>query len=400
MNTLRQTGKSDPTSAPQILHSFFAATAPGLKLVATQELLDLGLQTSQIDAQPTAGGVSFTGTLNDLYRANLHLRSANRVLLRAGQFYAAAFSELRKKAARLDWQRWLRPGQPLALRVTCHKSRLYHSGAVAERVAGAISDRLGQIAPLQPFDQRNGGPLPQLILVRLEHDLCTISIDSSGAGLHMRGYRLATAKAPLRETLAAGLLLASGWDGSASLWDPFCGSGTIPIEAALLARRLAPGRLRRFAFMEWPGYQAGDWEQLLKQAQAQVLQVTPQIWASDRDAGALQMAQANAQRAAVGELIQFSQAAVSAAQPPPAPGWLVSNPPYGKRVSSGKDLRDLYARLGDLLRDKCPAWQFAILCSDPRLLSVTRLPIQQRISTDNGGLPVVMALGGVPQLHP
>jgi putative N6-adenine-specific DNA methylase len=386
---------SDSKQSP--LERFFAVTAPGLKQVAAQELLALGLQPSHMDGDAPAGGVEFDGALSDLYRANLHLRSVNRVLLRLGQFYAAAFSELRKKAARLPWERWLSPGRPLALRVTCHKSRLYHSDAVAERVAGAIGDRLGQAPPLESFDQHSGEPLPQLVLVRLERDLCTISLDSSGAGLHRRGYRLATAKAPLRETLAAGMLLASGWDPSSPLWDPFCGSGAIPIEAACLAQNLAPGRLRRFAFMDWPGYDQAEWVKLLQQAEAQASDHRPLIRASDRDAGAIRMAQANAERAGVGELIEFTQAAVSAAQPPPTPGWVVTNPPYGRRVSSGKDLRDLYARLGQVLFEKCPGWQFAVLCNDPRLLAASRLPVTQRISTDNGGLPVMIAMGKIPQ---
>jgi putative N6-adenine-specific DNA methylase len=385
---------SDSKQSP--LERFFAVTAPGLKQVAAQELLALGLQPSHMDGDAPAGGVEFDGALSDLYRANLHLRSVNRVLLRLGQFYAAAFSELRKKAARLPWERWLNPGRPLALRVTCHKSRLYHSGAVAERVAGAIGDRLGQAPPLESFDQHSGEPLPQLVLVRLERDLCTISLDSSGAGLHRRGYRLATAKAPLRETLAAGMLLASGWDPSSPLWDPFCGSGAIPIEAACLAQNLAPGRLRRFAFMDWPGFDQAEWAKLLQQAKAQVSDRRPLIRASDRDAGAIRMAQANVGRAGVGDWVEFTQAAVSAAQPPPTPGWVVTNPPYGRRVSSGKDLRDLYARLGQVLYEKCPGWQFAVLCNDPRLLAASRLPATQRISTDNGGLPVMIAMGSIP----
>jgi putative N6-adenine-specific DNA methylase len=389
------TGSSN--ASPQTMpERFFAVTAPGIKPIAAQELLQLGFQPGQPERDSTPGGVEFNGELRDLYRANLHLRSVSRVLLRLGDFYAAAFSELRKKAGRLPWEHWINPGRPLALRVTCHKSRLYHSGAVAQRVAGAIGDRLGQAPPLESFDQSSGKPLPQLVLVRLERDLCTISLDSSGAGLHRRGYRLATAKAPLRETLAAAMLLASGWDGSASLWDPFCGSGAIPIEAACLAQNLAPGRSRRFAFMDWPGFDAPDWQELLQQAEDQRSHRRPQIWASDRDAGAVQMAQENAARAAVGERIQFSQAAISAAHPPPGPGWVVTNPPYGRRVSSGKDLRDLYARLGDVLRRTCPGWRFAILSNDPRLLAVSRLPVSQRISTDNGGLPVSIALGIVP----
>ena len=162
----------------------------------------------------------FQGELDDLYRANLHLRSANRVLVRAGEFYAAAFSELRKKAGRLAWERYLAPGQPVRLSVTCRKSRLYHSDAVAERVAGAIGDRLGKPRRCSRPTKKMRRTRPQLVVVRLVRDLCTISVDSSGELLHRRGYRLATAKAPLRETLAAGMLLASGWDLTPRCWIP------------------------------------------------------------------------------------------------------------------------------------------------------------------------------------
>jgi putative N6-adenine-specific DNA methylase len=377
---------------------FFAVTAPGLKQAAAGELSNLGLQPISPAAEEVAGGLEFKGELVDLYKANLHLRTAARVLVRAGEFYAATFPELRRKAARLSWERWLAPGQPVALRVTCHKSRLYHSTAVGERIAGAIGDRLGKNTPLKPYDERAPGPLPQLIIVRLLRDQCTISIDSSGEGLHRRGYRQAAAKAPLRETLAAGILLASGWDSLSPLWDPFCGSGTIPIEAALLANQIPAGLNRRFAFMDWPGFANRDWDDLLEEAAKQRKKQISPIWASDRDAGAVAMAQANANRAGVLESINFTEQPISAADPPPGTGWVVTNPPYGLRVSSGKDLRNLYARLGNVLRQKCSEWQVAILSNDDRLLGATRLHFRDRISTVNGGVPVKIALGKVTPL--
>jgi putative N6-adenine-specific DNA methylase len=377
---------------------FFAVTAPGLKQAAAGELSNLDLQPIIPAGEEVAGGLEFEGELVDLYRANLHLRTAARVLQRAGEFYAATFPELRRKASRLSWDRWLAPGQPVALRVTCHKSRLYHSTAVAERIAGAIGDRLGKNTPIQPYDERAPGALPQLIIVRLSRDQCTISIDSSGEGLHRRGYRQAAAKAPLRETLAAGILLASGWDGLSPLWDPFCGSGTIPIEAALLAHRIPPGLNRRFAFMDWPGFIERDWSDLLAEAVQQRKEQISPIWASDRDAGAVAMAEANADRAGVPGSITFTEQPISAAVPPPGQGWVVTNPPYGLRVSSGKDLRNLYARLGEVLRQKCSGWQVAILSNDDRLLGATRLHFRDRISTVNGGVPVKIALGKVTPL--
>ncbi|MBP8291361.1 MAG: hypothetical protein KAX65_01235, partial [Caldilineaceae bacterium] len=180
----------------------FAVVAPGLAAYTAQELFALGLLPAPDAAGVEPGGVTFSGDRTAVYRANLHLRTANRLLVRLGQFRAVGFEELRKFAGRLAWERYLAPGQPIALRVTCHKSRLYHSDAVAQRVAAAVGDRLGVAPPVQKFDEesdeQHDKQLPQIVLVRLLHDQCTISIDSSGALLHRRGYRLATAKAPLR----------------------------------------------------------------------------------------------------------------------------------------------------------------------------------------------------------
>jgi putative N6-adenine-specific DNA methylase len=373
--------------------SFFAVCAPGLEPFTLQELRSLGLQDSASPAGE-AGGVEFNGSLADLYRANLQLRTASRVLVRAGAFYAAAFSELRKKAGRLPWETYLTPGQPVALRVTCHKSRLYHSDAVAERIAGAIADRLGRPAQHQrkKSDDDDGDPTAQLIVVRLDHDHCAISVDASGALLHRRGYRLATAKAPLRETLAAGLLMASGWEHGAPLLDPFCGSGAIPIEAALMALNIPPGRARRFAFMEWPNFDRKLWQRLIAVSPAAA---HPIILASDRDAGAIEAARANAERAGVAEAIEFSRRAISAIEPPALPGWVVTNPPYGVRVSRNRDLRNLYAQFGHALRAKCPGWQVGVLSSDLNLLRQVGVKFEREWAFVNGGLKVRFARGQV-----
>ena len=381
------------------MEKFYAITAPGLEGPTWQELSRLGLLGTAKGAQTPveSGGVAFSGELEALYRANLHLRTASRVIVRLGDFYAAAFSELRKKAGRLAWERYLTPGQPVSLHVTCHKSKLYHSDAVAERVAGAIGDRLGRPTPRRKPTKSESEQLEQLVLVRLVNDHCTISVDSSGALLHRRGYRLATAKAPLRETLAAGMLLASGWDARSPLLDPFCGSGTIAIEAALMACGLPPGAKRRFAFMDWPGDQAQRWEALQAEIKPGAAGELPPIQASDRDAGAIEMARANAGRAGVAELIEFTCQAFSAIQPPPGPGWVVTNPPYGLRVSEGKDLRNLYAQLGNVLRRSCPGWQVSILCSEIKLLAQTGLKLDTSFEMVNGGVRVWLGRGKVGQ---
>jgi putative N6-adenine-specific DNA methylase len=385
------------------MEKLFAVCALGFEPFTRQELQGLGLlDTSLADvpaevASPAAkdedaGGIEFTGELEAIYRANLHLRTASRVLVRFGQFHAAAFSELRRKSNVLPWENYLSPGQPVAIRATCRKSRLYHSAAVAREVAGAIGDRLGVKPELLPFSEELE---TQLVIVRLLDDECAISIDSSGALLHRRGYRLATAKAPLRETLAAAMLLASGWDAQSPLLDPFCGSGTIPIEAALLATRQPPGAVRRFAFMGWPSFDLSLWESLLVESQQNLRADLPTIQASDRDAGAIHMASANAERAGMLEHIQFANQAVSAIEPPQTPGWVVTNPPYGLRVSSAHDLRNLYAQFGKVLRLKCPGWQVAILCAELPLLHATGLELDTSISWVNGGVQVRLGLGTV-----
>lgn len=369
-------------------YQIFVVSVPGLEDITAREVAELGLA-----ARPLSGGVEFTGGLADLYRANLLLRTASRVTVRLGEFYAAAFSELRKKASRLPWEQYLRPGQPVALRATCHRSKLYHSDAVIERVRGAIADRLGADAPLVAAADEEAEQPPQLVVVRLFNNQCTISVDTSGALLHRRGYRLATAKAPLRETLAAGLVLASGWDGRAPLLDPFCGAGTIPIEAALWAQNIAPGKARRFAWMTWPGFAPEVWEEVLAAAQAAERPAAVQLLASDRDTGAIQAAEANAARAGVAAEIAFAPQAVSAITPPPGPGWIVTNPPYGVRVSANHDLRNLYAQFGNVLRARCPGWRVTFLCSEVSLIRQTRLPLETPRVWTNGGLRVQVAQG-------
>ncbi len=406
-------------------YTLFAVCAPGLEPFTAQEL-DLLVPPSPVEpfqretrqrSGGEGGGVEFHGDLRTLYLANLHLRTASRVLVRLGEFYAAAFSELRKKASRLAWENFLAPGQPVALHVTCHKSKLYHSDAVAERIAGAIEDRLGR--PAARHAQRARGdeeqeaetphrgvstPLPQLIVARLVCDKCTLSIDSSGALLHQRGYRLATARAPLRETLAAGMLLASGWDPASPLLDPFCGSGAIPIEAALMARNIPPGLHRRFAFMDWPGFDSKLWQSILAASSRSIPSGRSMpsasrlpLLASDRDAGAVEAARANAERAGVADSIAFSRRAVSAIEPPARPGWIVTNPPYGVRVRGGQDLRNLYAQFGKVLRAKCPGWHVAMLCNSAQLQKNTGLDFDVGIPLVNGGLRVRLAQAKVPE---
>lgn len=386
--------------------TYFVVCAPGLEALTSAEMRGIGLLPKPAaglipaPVEPAraprpefdeSGGVIFEGFREHAYRANLLLRSASRILLRIGEFNAVSFSELRGKAAKLPWERFLQPKQAVNLRVTSHASRLYHTGAVAERMAGAIADHMRQPAP--PIER--GGAL---VVVRLVKDRVTVSVDTSGQLLHRRGYRLATAKAPLRETLAAAMLLASGWDTTAPLLDPFCGSGTIPIEAAQIAARIPPGLHRRFAFMDAPDFDAPLWQSLVEKYSPLLVSPpeVPLIFASDRDDGAVRSAAANAERAGVAAWIDFSTRAVSSVEPPAAPGWVVTNPPYGLRLSENQDLRNLYAQLGNVLRAKFPGWQAAVLSSDLSLLAQTGLDLQPVFTTTNGGVTVRLAAARIP----
>ncbi len=395
-------GKETDTTMPNL----FAVCAPGLEPFTAKELKELGLLLTRSsssshtfspgkDEADLIGGVEFRGSLADLYLANLHLRTASRVLLPLGSFYADTFSDLGRRAKRLSWEDYLKPGRPVALRVACHKSRLFHSAAVTERVLESIGARLGQSPPTKKLAEEEESNPPQLTFVRLVENRCTISLDSSGALLHRRGYRLATAKAPLRETLAAGILMASGWDLKSPLIDPFCGAGTIPIEAALMSRKIAPGMQRHFAFMDWPNFGAEVWERLKDLSREGQAKSSPPITGSDRDAGAIRAAGENAGRAGVADSVVFSCRALSGLEPPPGPGWVVTNPPHGVRLKSNRDLRRLYIRLGRVLRAKCPGWDAAILCSSDSLLDLSGIRFDRRFPMRSGGLRVTLGKGKI-----
>ena len=375
---------------------FYVSCTPGLESileVESRQLRMLPLREDRVSGtalestDEEGGGILFEGTYAHIMRCNLHLRTASRIVVRLGEFYAAAFSELRKKSAKLEWGRYIRPGQKVNIRVTCRKSKLYHSDGVAERVLGAINDHFG--VGSQPVKACTQDAEGQQILVRIVNDLCTISIDSSGDLLHKRGYRQAVAKAPLRETLAAAMLLASGWDTLSPFIDPFCGSGTLPIEAALLAGNIAPGIARSFTFMNWPAFKTQDWQELLENARTNIQPAKVSILGFDRDSGAIEMARANAARAGQMDTIEFHQQAVSYLKSASITGWLVTNPPYGVRTEENKDLRDLYARFGEILRNEFAGWNIGILCSDRQLSGNLKLGVPTRVlQFRNGGIPV------------
>jgi putative N6-adenine-specific DNA methylase len=374
----------------------WAVTTPGLELVAASELRAIGLTPRETEA----GGVAFDADAAGLFAANLHLRTASRVLVRIAEFRATAFYELERQARAIRWAELVPAGSPVELRVTCKKSRLYHSDGVAERVFAAIARAVPGVAEasVTADDDEGGEPATsQLFVVRFVRDVCTISVDSSGALLHRRGYRLTTAKAPIRETLAAAMLLALGYDGTGPLLDPMCGSGTIAIEAALIARRMAPGLARPFACERWPGAPIERFADLRRAAEGAARpRAGAPISASDRDAGAVRATEANAARAGVAADLQIRQCPLSAIEPGDPPGLLVVNPPYGGRIGEADTLRDLYAQLGNVARAQCAGWTLAMLSADRTLEAQVKLRFTETLRFKNGGIPVRLVRASVP----
>lgn len=367
----------------------FAVAAPGIEPWLTREL-----DTLEIDAREEPGGVSFDATLDEIYRANLWSRLANRIIVRVADFRVRALGELSRRAGTIPWDEWLAAGARVRVRASARKSRLYHTGAIAERVLEGIATRVrvqAARAPANapPADEEDDDGAEPLLLVRIAHDVCTVSLDSSGALLHRRGYRQAVAKAPLRETLAAAMLAAAGWRPTEPLADPFCGAGTIPIEAAMLARDMAPGINRAFAFEHWPRHDAARWLAVRAEAHGRVRPgAGAPIFASDRDEGAVGAARDNAQRAGVQEDVQIVHAPLSAAPLGNANTWIVTNPPYGVRVGEAGRLRDLYAALGRVVREG--GHPLVMLSADSALERQLRLPLETVLSTKNGGISVAV----------
>jgi len=330
------------------------------------------------------GGATIEGDVGTVARLNLHLACASSVLVTLGAFRATALGELERKAAQLDWSPFLRPGQAVSFRVTTRKSRLYHTGAVAERLTRAAGGVAAEVEA--PGEEQDA----QRFVVRIVRDSVTIRADSTGEHLHRRGYRLQTGRAPLRETLAAGVLRLAAWDPHTPLVDPMCGSGTFVIEAALRACRRAPGDHRSFSFQRWPGYDPEAWMRLRAEALRSIRPAPSPLVGSDRDAGAIAASNENAERAGIAGSVAFLERSISEATAPSSDthGLLVSNPPWGRRVGNAGALRDLYARLGQVARRHFAGWALAVVSPEPSLVRQLDRRAESITSIPTGGVSV------------
>ena len=364
------------------MFDIFLVAPPGLEPVLAEEARDKGF------ADPCAvpGGVEIRGGWSEVWRANLVLRGPARVLVRVAEFRAMHLAQLDKRARKVNWAGVLRKDQPVKVDATCRKSKIYHAGAATQRVCTAIRETLGaEISDTAEV----------VVKVRIDDDLCTISLDATGEALHKRGHKPAVGKAPMRENLAALFLRQCGFDGTEPVVDPMCGSGTFPIEAAEIAAGLYPGRSRGFAFEQLAGFDPGAW-QAMKDS-AQVTMPEARFYGYDRDAGAVKNAAENADRAGVGAACIFARQAVSDLEPPEGPpGLVIVNPPYGERIGNRKLLFSVYGALGKTLLERFSGWRVGLVTSDGGLAKATGLPwLPTEPPVAHGGLKVTLWRTGV-----
>lgn len=385
----------------------FVATAPGLEPLTRREVEAL-LPGAVLDEEP--GGLRLTGTLATAFLLNLHLRTASRVLLRLARVRVTRFDRLERAAGRVDWSRVVAPDGAVTLAVTCRKSRLYHSGAVAQRLADAVTRQLPGVRVVAGAAESDAAEsddaagtvdpgAPTRIVARLVRDHLTLSADTSGAHLHRRGWRRRNGPAPLRETVAAALLLAADWDGSTPLLDPVCGSGTVLIEAAGIATRRPPGLGRRFACEAWSGFDRDHAHALRAQARAGVRPAPAALVGGDRDPRAVDAVRVHADAAGVGDDVRVEAGTVARASewihgtPGGGRGLVAANPPWGLRLGDEDRLRNLYAALGRLARDDLGGWRAALVCPSERLAAATGLGLQPRVRLRQGGVNLALWIG-------
>jgi len=359
----------------------FLAVAPGFEGLAADEARAAGFA----GATPVPGGVTLQGGWPDVWRANLDLRLPGRVLVRLGAFHAAHLAQLDKRARRFPFGDTLRADLPVRVDVTTRASKIWHARAAQQRIETALREGVGTSI---------AADAPLTLKVRIDEDLVTLSLDSSGEALHKRGWKQAVAKAPLRETLAAAFLRQAGFDGSQTVIDPMCGSGTLVIEAAQIAAGIAPGGGRGFAFQQLASFDAAHWDRLL----ARPLPPPPpaRFFGQDRDDGAIRMSRANADRAGVAGCTVFTRQAISDLAPPPgaAPGLVITNPPWGARIGERKLLFALYATLGRVLAERFAGWRVGLIAPDAGLVKATGLGLTAAADpVDIGGIKASLWLG-------
>jgi putative N6-adenine-specific DNA methylase len=362
---------------------YFATCARAVEPVLAEELRELGAR----EVEPGRGGVGFAGDRALLYKANLWLRTAIRVLQPILEARVESADELYEAVRGLDWSQFMTPDHTLAVDCNVRDSRITHSKYAALRVKDAICDQFVERAGRRPSVNVDE-PMVGLNL-HVYRDQATLSLESSGESLHKRGYRPILTKAPLNEALAAALILLTGWRGETPFVDPLCGSGTLPIEATWIALRRPPGLTRkRFGFQGWMDYDVRLWTELRDEARRGVFKaLKAPVAGSDARGDAVSFAQTNARAAGVGHLVHFERKDVRDFTPPGPAGVILCNPPYGERIGEEKELRGLYETLGDVFRERCAGWRCFVFTGNPRLARCIGTKPAEEWALWNGKIP-------------
>jgi putative N6-adenine-specific DNA methylase len=364
--------------------NYFATCARGIEPALAGELHALGAS----EVEPGRGGVAFAGPRDLLYRANLWLRTAVRVLMPILHARVTSTDELYEAVRTIDWSQYLTPDHTLAVDCNVRDSHITHSLFAAQRTKDAICDGF--------IDREGRRPSVDLerpmvgLNLHIYKDDAVLSLDSSGDSLHKRGYRPILTKAPLNEALAAALILRSGWQPGTPFVDPMCGSGVLPIEAAWLALRRPPGLTRKhFGFMGWMDFDVRLWTALRDEARGGVAKrLDAAILGSDLRRDVIAAATGNARAAGVGHLLRFEVKDVREFQPPEGPpGTILINPPYGERIGEEKDLRPLYRAMGQVFQERCPGWTAWVFTGNATLARDIGIEPAESVPFFNGKIP-------------
>ncbi len=338
----------------------FLVCAPGVEELLCAETAEKGFASPMV----SPGGVTIIGGWPEVWRANLELRGAVRVLARIGSFMAFHLAQLDKRARKFPWGDILHKDVPVKVQVTCKASKIYHAKAASQRIETALTENHG--ITLSPDAE-------MVVKVRIDDNQVTISLDTTGEALHVRGHKEAVGKAPMRENLAAMFLRQCAYDGREPVVDPMCGSGTFLIEAAEIGAGLQSGRSRSFAFEKLSSFDANAFEDMRRPASG--VDLSQRFYGSDRDSGAVRNAGANAQRAGVADWITFACHGAAEVRPPDGPpGLVIVNPPYGGRIGNKKLLYALYGSFGQTMLTHFKGWRVGLITSEPSLAKATGLP--------------------------
>ncbi|MBO9666941.1 MAG: RNA methyltransferase [Bdellovibrio sp.] len=361
---------------------FFASTARGLVEPLEQELKDLGLKV----LGKTAGGVYFESNWEGCYKANLCSRLASRILKPIMDFTAYQPEELYNQILRHDFTKYINPNQTISIDVSVGESKMRDQRFIAMKIKDAIVDQFRDKFGVRP-DVDNYNPALRIV-VRCVKNQFNVSVDTTGDSLFMRGYRKEVGEAPMKENLAAGLVKLSEWDGKSPIVDFMCGSGTFLIEAAMMAKNIAPGiNRKRFGFMNLLNYEKASFENVVQEAlDAEKEEIDFKFYGFDIDNKVLKSAKENAREAGVDDVIEFKKESVATVEPPVEKGLIIVNPPYGARIGDEDNLRDVYRDLGFTLKHRFKGWDAWILSGNKDLIADLKLKSTRKHFVFNGNI--------------